>query len=81
MDDLIEHDLPALIDYVKNATGKPSLGYIGHSQGSYMMFNLLSIKPEYSKLVKPFIAISPVSYFTRFESYITYLEPFHREII
>lgn len=62
LDDLIEFDLPVLIDYVKTKTNRSTLGYIGHSQGSFMMIALLTIRPEYSNSIKPFIAISPVFY-------------------
>lgn len=39
-----------------------SLGWIGHSQGTLIMFGLLSEKPAYSLKVKPFIALAPVTY-------------------
>ncbi len=56
------------------------MGYIGHSQGTIMMFGLLSSRLKYNQIIKPFIALSPVSFlgnattplriFTYFESLI-----------
>ncbi|XP_025016869.1 gastric triacylglycerol lipase isoform X3 [Tetranychus urticae] len=62
IDELIAYDTPAVIDYILNQTGFSSLGWIGHSQGTMIMFGLLSEKPEYSAKVKPFIALAPVFY-------------------
>jgi len=38
-----------------------TLAYIGHSQGTVIMFGLLSTRPEYSNKIKPFIAMAPVT--------------------
>ncbi|XP_054155986.1 uncharacterized protein LOC128954432 [Oppia nitens] len=62
IDEMIEYDLPAMIEYIKKQTKKDEIGYIGHSQGTYMMFSLLATQPHYSDTIKPFIAISPVPY-------------------
>ncbi|XP_054155983.1 lipase member M-like [Oppia nitens] len=62
IDEMIEYDLPAMIEYIKKQTKKDQIGYIGHSQGNYMMFSLLATQPHYTNTIKPFIAISPVSY-------------------
>ncbi|XP_054155985.1 lysosomal acid lipase/cholesteryl ester hydrolase-like [Oppia nitens] len=62
IDEMIEYDLPAMIEYIKKQTKKDQIGYIGHSQGNYMMFALLATQPHYTNTIKPFIAISPVVY-------------------
>lgn len=59
IDDLVDHDLPALLDFVLKNTGKETLGYVGMSQGSNAMFGLLATKPEYNDKIKPFIALAP----------------------
>ncbi|XP_015786241.1 lipase member K isoform X5 [Tetranychus urticae] len=73
IDELIAYDTPAVIDYVLNQTGFSSLGWIGHSQGSMVMFGLLSEKPEYSAKVEPFIALAPVFYVQHLDSSLKYL--------
>ena len=54
-------DLPAMIDYVRDATGVPKMSYIGHSQGSTQMFLALGLdKTGYWKeRINLFIATAP----------------------
>ena len=59
--ELIKYDLPATIDYVLKETNNEQLGYIGHSQGTMMMFGLLSTQKKYNNMIKPFIALAPVA--------------------
>ncbi|XP_053203591.1 gastric triacylglycerol lipase-like [Panonychus citri] len=61
-DQMIQYDTPNLIDYILELTGRENLGWIGHSQGTLIMFGLLSERPNYSLKVKPFIALAPVVY-------------------
>ncbi|UXI21234.1 allergen [Sarcoptes scabiei] len=68
IDDMIEEDLPAIIDFVLERTNSSTLAYVGHSQGSFIMLGLLSTKPIYSTRIKPFIAISPVFYLTKVDT-------------
>ncbi|GBF94026.1 lipase member J [Raphidocelis subcapitata] len=51
MDELALVDLPAQIDFVLSTAGQPSLGLVGHSQGSTLPIMLLSSKPEYNSKV------------------------------
>lgn len=81
IDDMIVNDLPAQIEYIKKATKKKTISYIGHSQGNYMMLALLSLRPEYSNTIKPFIALSPVSFFTKFEAPLVYFKYFKRQLL
>ncbi|RWS00483.1 gastric triacylglycerol lipase-like protein 2 [Dinothrombium tinctorium] len=75
-DEMIEFDLPALIKYVLNITKNckfmkanyqsnliviATLAYIGHSQGNMLMFGLLASQPQYCNIIRPFIALSPVT--------------------
>lgn len=37
-----------------------AIGYVGHSQGTTLMFALLASQPEtYSTLIRPFVALAP----------------------
>ncbi|XP_073959951.1 lipase 1-like [Choristoneura fumiferana] len=56
------YDLPAIIDYILEATGEKSLQSIAHSQGTMNFFVLLSSKPEYNDKLKVFIAMAPIAY-------------------
>ena len=68
MDNMINEDLKSSIDYIRHLTNRTSIGYIGHSQGSFMMFSLLSKHPEYSSYVKPFISLSPIIYLSSLDA-------------
>lgn len=60
-DEMIQYDLPVVIDYVLEMTGHKKLDYIGHSQGTLIMFGLLSTRPEYQAKVNKFLALAPVA--------------------
>jgi len=70
-------DLPAVIDYVLNATGKEKLSYIGHSMGTTMFFVLLSTKPEYNTKVNFMGALGPAVYLKQGTSPAHYLAEFY----
>ncbi|KAI6646566.1 Gastric triacylglycerol lipase-like [Oopsacas minuta] len=55
-------DLPAMIDYVLNNTGKLQLKYIAHSQGTLMGFLGFSSNKELASKIKIFAAMAPVLY-------------------
>ncbi|XP_077498498.1 gastric triacylglycerol lipase-like [Amblyomma americanum] len=59
--EMIEYDLPAMIDHVLEETGLSRIGYVGHSQGTLVMFGLLSSAPEYNDKVALFVALAPVT--------------------
>ncbi|XP_053207916.1 uncharacterized protein LOC128391973 [Panonychus citri] len=66
LDEIANLDLPAIIDYVLSLTNQTSLGYIGYSRGSMVMFGLLSDQPNYCDKIKPFIAIAPIVYLNNY---------------
>lgn len=66
-------DLPAQIAHVQNVTNYDQIAYIGFSQGTLTMFNLLALKPEVSKAIKPYIALAPVAFLGNIPSPIRYL--------
>lgn len=59
---MAELDMPAVIEYIRNATSSPSVAYIGFSQGTSVMFALMSLRPEYANIVRPFIAMAPITF-------------------
>lgn len=50
-DEMAEFDLPTMINGVLKATGQSSLYYVGHSQGTTMMFSRLSTEPTFARKV------------------------------
>lgn len=59
--EMAKYDVPANIDYVKNATGYEKIDYLGHSQGSFSFFLAILNDPDYiNKNIASFSAIGTV---------------------
>lgn len=67
-DEMAEYDLPAAFSYIHNVT-KKKIHYIGHSQGTMLMFAALSVKnPIVTSLIASYTALGPVAYLEYEES-------------
>ena len=55
-----EFDLPANVEYVKNATGVDKVIYIGHSQGTTQLFAHLAENPEFKDNLRMMFGLGPV---------------------
>lgn len=67
-DQMIEYDLPTAFEYIHNVT-KKKIHYVGHSQGTLIMFAALSQRnPIIRSLISSFSALGPVAYLTNQES-------------
>ena len=56
-----------------NVSFAATIGYVGHSQGTLLMFGLLSTRPEFNDVIKPFVAMAPVSHVGHIKSPIRYI--------
>ena len=74
------NDLPAMVDYVLNTTKMPSLGYVGHSQGSLIAFTGTSVSKELTSKINVLIGLGPVATVKYIESPIRYLAPLSGDI-
>ena len=54
-------DLPAIVAYIRNATGVDKVNYFGHSQGATMGLAGFAASPTLASQVKLFIAAAPVA--------------------
>uniref|UniRef100_F1KWB2 Lipase n=1 Tax=Ascaris suum TaxID=6253 RepID=F1KWB2_ASCSU len=59
--EMAKYDLPAMIDGVLNATGRQSLYYVAHSQGTLIMFTKLAHDYSFNEKIRQFFAIAPVA--------------------
>ncbi|KAH6929027.1 hypothetical protein HPB50_022486 [Hyalomma asiaticum] len=75
-DEMIKYDLPAQIDMILHETRRNWLLYLGWSQGSLIMFGLLSSQPQYNQKVRLFNAMAPVAFLGHMTSYLKRSVPF-----
>jgi len=62
-------DLPASFEYIHNYTGGEMINYVGHSQGTLIMFAALCEQnPTIFKYIRKYIAISPVVFVQNIKS-------------
>ncbi|OAF65862.1 hypothetical protein A3Q56_06423 [Intoshia linei] len=58
------HDLPAMLDFIKEKTNQERISYVGHSQGCIMLLTLLSTYPEWNNRIDTHYALAPVGSLT-----------------
>lgn len=75
-DDMAKYDLPAMIDYALEHSTHKSLYYVGHSQGTMMIFAGTGNNPELRKKIKLVFALAPVARLKNIYSPIKYLSYF-----
>jgi len=65
---MAKYDLPAAFEYIKRVTDQ-KIHYVGHSQGTLIMFLALSLKlPTVTTNLLSFHALGPVAYLTHVQS-------------
>lgn len=74
IDEMAKYDIPAFVNKIQTETGSRTVGYIGHSQGTGIMFALLALSAQggmkntnyasvdYNAVIRPFIALAPVTH-------------------
>ncbi|GBP41038.1 Lipase 3 [Eumeta japonica] len=67
-DEIGNHDISAMVDYVLATTGQLALHYIGHSQGTTSFLVLTSLRPKYNDKFKSVHLMAPVAYMENFPS-------------
>lgn len=60
-DEMQEYDLPAMFNYIQNITNQSKINYIGHSQGTLIMFAKLATEPSFAERVENFFAYAQVT--------------------
>jgi lysosomal acid lipase/cholesteryl ester hydrolase len=50
MDDLVQYDVPAVLDYVRTVTGQEQVDWVGHSLGGMLMYAFLEVSPHRDRI-------------------------------
>lgn len=61
-DELARYDVPAMIEFVLQVTGQPSLSWIGHSRGTQQIFAAALSGVEAVAKINTFIGLAPVTF-------------------
>jgi pimeloyl-ACP methyl ester carboxylesterase len=64
-EDMGNYDLPAMLNYVLQTSGRPTLSYIGHSEGTTQAFVGFSMNQSLARKVSYFGALGPVAFVSR----------------
>ncbi|XP_060098634.1 lipase member M-like [Heteronotia binoei] len=60
-DEMAKYDLPAMINFILEKTGKPQIHFVGFSQGATEGFIAFSSMPDLGFKIKMFYALAPLS--------------------
>lgn len=75
-----KYDIPAVINYVLNSTGRSTMSYVGHSMGCAMFFIAMTYHPELNSKIDVMMALAPATNLSHMTSPLRYLTPFVRPI-
>ncbi|XP_069680604.1 lipase 3-like [Periplaneta americana] len=67
------YDLPAVIDYILEKTGKEKIIYVGHSMGTTLFYIMMSQRPEYNEKITVMISLAPIAYACHSKSGVGYV--------
>ncbi|XP_013185244.2 lipase 3-like [Amyelois transitella] len=75
------YDIPAMIDYALENTGKSKLLYVGHSQGTTSFYVMTSMRPEYNDKIAFMVCLSAVVFMSHVRSpLIQLISPFENDV-
>ncbi|GMT12102.1 hypothetical protein PFISCL1PPCAC_3410, partial [Pristionchus fissidentatus] len=60
-DEMAEYDVPTAINTVRRVNGADRVYYVGHSQGTTLLFGKLARQPEFATMIARFFALAPIT--------------------
>ena len=75
-DEMAKYDLPAMLNYTLEYTGKEKIHYVGHSMGTTTYMAMNSVDQSWADRVELAVLLAPVAFMDNMESPLKYLTPF-----
>ena len=75
-DEMAKYDLPAMLNYTLEYTGKEKIHYVGHSMGTTTYMAMNSEDQSWADRVELAVLLAPVAFMDNMESPLRYLTPF-----
>lgn len=75
-DEMVKYDVNAHFDKILKVTGQKKIYYMGHSQGTLIMFAKLASDPNFGERVNRFFALAPVANVKNIKGMLKYLADF-----
>lgn len=60
-DEFVKYDLPDTLEYITEKTGRRTVSYVGHSEGTTQLFAALAETPELRNKLNCFVGLGPVA--------------------
>lgn len=79
-DEMAQYDLPAMVDFMRTKTGNDQIYYMGHSQGTMIMFAHAGTNPDFEQKIKKFFALAPVAKVGHIGGLLSWIAPFTYEL-
>ena len=68
-DEMGKYDLPAMVERIREVTGRKKVNYVGHSQGSVVLFSSVAqFGHNFSRKINKFFALAPAAALSRMET-------------
>ncbi|XP_057375194.1 gastric triacylglycerol lipase-like [Daphnia carinata] len=80
-DEMGYYDIPAVINFVLNKTGRKTISYVGHSMGCAVFYVCMSLRPEFNAKIDIMIALAPATSMAKAQTSIRYQARFINQLV
>jgi lysosomal acid lipase/cholesteryl ester hydrolase len=79
-DEMAKYDLPSMLNYVIEITGKEKIYFVGHSLGTSTFMAMNSMDQSWADKIELAVLLAPVAYVDHMQSPLKYIAPFSDQI-